>query len=311
MKWARETGMEKNKKKICIAGLVLLIAASCSGCGFWQDIKDILNYFKSQKTGEPYVSVEEEAYREAANEFLSAIEAGDRDAVRDCFSVNVQKSDTGMEEQIDRLLELCTCSGEITFKNEDNLQFFGEYSNDHGKRTALAGETVIYTCGDTYFWCFMGLTYRNDEDPDDVGITYANVQTKEFQCAMRSDEDYGEHPDFQEPGLRVLTEEQLKRPVEGDIRVIDGNATVYTPSAVLDEEEVTAFLEQDSSYSGFIEHFGPPCGGWVYDYYDLPEENGEFRYLCVGADDRNDEIFSVSVCDDVKSLRQIWAWDKD
>lgn len=301
--------MKKIGKKFCIGGLALLIAASCCGCTFKQDIQDVLNYFKSQKTGEPYVSAEEKAYLKAANEFLSAIESGDREAVRDCFSVNVQKSDAEMEEQIDRLLELC--SGQITFKNEDDLLLYGNYSNDHGKRTALAGDTLLYMCGDTYFWCFMGLTYQNDEDPDDVGITFANVFTKEYERALCSDEDYGEMPDFHEPGLRVLTADQLSRPVEGDIRTICENAIVYTPTAVLDEAEVTAFLEQDSSHSGFVEHFGPPCGEWIYKYYELPEENGEPRYLRVGWDKSTDEIYSVTVCNDVKRLRQIWAWDKD
>ena len=113
------------------------------------------------------------------------------------------------------------------------------------------------------------------------------------------------------PGLRVLTEEQLERPVEGEIRVVRGDPILYTPAAVLDEAEAAAFLQQDASYTAFVERFGLPCGGWVYAYYELPPENGEPRYLCMSWDEGNDEIYSASVCDEVKSLRLVWKQEEN
>ncbi len=300
--------MKNIGKKLCIGGLALLIAVSGCGCGLVQDIWRGI-WERPHVWDPPNGSAEEEIYLEAANQFLAAIEAGDRDAVRDCFSVNAREACPEMEEQIDRLLELC--SGPVALQNEDDLSLFGEYSSDHGKRTALAGTTLLYTCGDEYFWCYMGLTYQDDADADNVGITYANMETAAFACARRSDENYGEMPDFQAPGLRVLTEEQLERPVEGEIRVVRGDPILYTPAAVLDEAEAAAFLQQDASYTAFVERFGPPCGGWVYAYYELPPENGEPRYLCMSWDEGNDEIYSASVCDEVESLRLVWKQEEN
>lgn len=288
----------------CVLALVLGMA--CTACSAVKEAAqqglELLDGWHTENG--LYATQEEKLYLETADTFLDAVEAGDREAVLNCFSDNTRSADPSLEEQIDRLLELC--SGPIDFKTRDDIQLFGSYSNHYGKKTALIADTLIYTCGDAYFWCDMGLTYQNDEDPGAIGVTYATVHTADYDYAYKSGEDYGDIPDFQAPGLQVLTADQLNRPVEAEIRVIDGNGIAYTPTAPLNVTDVAVFLERNSSYSAFRARFDPPCGSWHYDYYELSPEDGEPRYLCVGHFEETDEIYSASVCSDIKFLYSVW-----
>lgn len=288
-----------------------MIALFCSGCA---SIQDLWNGVKNHWSSTLSASDVETIYLEAAQQFFAAVEGGDSGAVRDCFSINAQRADPEMEKQIERLTVLL--SGPITLKNGEHLLLHGSYSNDHGKKISSVEHTLIITCGENSFWCDMGLNYRDDTDRDNVGITYINVKTTAFECAWRSDtwhsqNEYVEMYDVQSPGLRVLTEEQLKRPIEGEIRIINGAPRVYTPAVVLNESEVVDFLQHGASYTDFTKQFGSGCSGWNHEYYELPPIDGAPRYLCLTWDEEQNEIYAASVCDEWDTLRVVWKQEKE
>ena len=56
----------------------------------------------------------------------------------------------------------------------------------------------------------------------------------------------------------------------------------------------------------FKEAFGEPAGSWIYHYYPLPDENGEARWLRVGAVENEDWIYDLSVVDRFGWLEELW-----
>ena len=74
----------------------------------------------------------------------------------------------------------------------------------------------------------------------------------------------------------------------------------------MDEDDVKGFMEETNSYTEFVEKYGEPNAIEVYYCYELPDENGEPRYLQLSVDEEDDVIRNISVNSDLEWKYLLW-----
>lgn len=286
--YAKGNGMMKKWITILCLGVCLCF----TGCSAVQQIMEDMN------SGERRVSEEERLYNEAVDSFFAALDAGDEEAIKAMFSESVQKEDKDLEEQIELLLQIYPGPTDVNKRNGASVA--ASYSSDHGVRTAEAYDTFPVVSGDTYYWCRFSLMYENDEDETKIGVTQVLFFTAESYCECRYTDGW-KYPS--ERGLTVFAEDSL----DCEVRAIQGNPYKYQITGrVPGLDAAVQFLEENNSYSAFVEHFGEPNAVNIYHFYGLPMENGEQRYLVLSVTEKTDSIRKASVADDLDWLEIVW-----
>ncbi|MBQ9142924.1 MAG: Ig-like domain-containing protein [Lachnospiraceae bacterium] len=203
-----------------------------------------------------------------------------------------------LEEQIELLLQ--TYPGPTDVNKRNGASVAASYSSDHGVHTSEAYDTFPVISGDTYYWCRFSLMYENDEDASEIGVTQVLFFTAESYCECRYTDGW-KYPS--ERGLTVFAEDSL----DCEVRAIQGNPHKYKVTGrVPGLDAAVQFLEENNSYSAFVEHFGEPNAVDIYYFYGLPMENGEPRYLVLSVTEKTDSIRKASVADDLEWLEIVW-----
>ena len=234
-------------------------------------------------------------YSEAIEKFFDALDKGDLETVYNMFSSEAKEKDGNLSSDIDKLLEVYEgpCDG-IGF---DGMLSTQEHI-EHGKKKGLACTVFPVRCGETYYWCNLGLIYRNTLDESGTGIAFAEFFTADEYLFLRDGEKFKEAP-----GLTVHAE----RTAECEIRAIDGNAFEYTRmERTIDIEEVKSFLKNNRKTEDFLERFGEPNAEDIYLYYELPSENGKPRYLRIDSG----RISYACITDDFGETETVWQAPK-
>ena len=267
-----------------------------TGCSAVQKMMEDIN------NGERRVSEEERLYNEAVDSFFAALDAGDGEAIKAMFSEAVQKEDKELEEEIALLLQ--TYSGPTDINKRNGASAAARYSNDHGVHTSEAYDIFPVVSGDKYYWCHFSLMYENDEDASEIGVTQVLFFTAESYCECRYTDGW-KYP--LERGLTVFAEDSL----DCVVRAIQGYPHKYRVTGRgPDLEAAVQFLEENNSYSAFVEYFGEPNAVNIYHFYGLPLEDGKPRYLVLSVDEKKDSIRSASVADDLEWLEIVWEKEK-
>ena len=200
------------RRCFCACGLSLLLCAACSGCAL---LDTLARWVESGVSGEPYVSREEQIYIETAENFLDAVAREDRAAVRALFSENVRETDEDFDAQLDLLFEADLDAS--AFWDRDDIQLQGSYRHDDGRHAAVVQDTFPIRDRGRYYWCTLELTYTDDFDPGEVGITALAFYSAEYYCALLYEAADAEWPAGS--GLDVRT----AYPADGDIRAAGGS----------------------------------------------------------------------------------------
>lgn len=285
------------RRCFCACGLSLLLCAACSGCAL---LDTLARWVESGVSGEPYVSREEQIYIETAESFLDAVAREDRAAVRALFSENVRETDEDFDAQLDLLFEADLDAS--AFWDRDDIQLQGSYRHDDGRHAAVVQDTFPIRDRGRYYWCTLELTYTDDFDPGEVGITALAFYSAEYYCALLYEAADAEWPAGS--GLDVRT----AYPADGDIRAAGGSPYRFeNDTPPLEEDAVRDFLGQTDSFSAFCEHFGMPNAAQVYYIYALQSDADEAPlYLQLTVVEETDTIYTAAVVDDLGWLRLVW-----
>lgn len=285
------------RRCFCACGLSLLLCAACSGCAL---LDTLARWVESGVSGEPYVSREEQIYIETAENFLDAVAREDRAAVRALFSENVRETDEDFDAQLDLLFEADLDAS--AFWDRDDIQLQGSYRHDDGRHAAVVQDTFPIRDRGRYYWCSLELTYTDDFDPGEVGITALAFYSAEYYCALLYEAADAEWPAGS--GLDVRT----AYPVDGDIRAAGGSPYRFeNDTPPLEEDAVRDFLGQTDSFSAFCAHFGAPNAAQVYYIYALQSDADEAPlYLQLTVVEETDTIYTAAVVDDLGWLRLVW-----
>lgn len=285
------------RRCFCACGLSLLLCAACSGCAL---LDTLARWVESGVSGEPYVSREEQIYIETAENFLDAVAREDRAAVRALFSENVRETDEDFDAQLDLLFEADLDAS--AFWDRDDIQLQGSYRHDDGRHAAVVQDTFPIRDRGRYYWCSLKLTYTDDFDPGEVGITALAFYSAEYYCALLYEAADAEWPAGS--GLDVRT----AYPADGDIRAAGGSPYRFeNDTPPLEEDAVRDFLGQTDSFSAFCAHFGAPNAAQVYYIYALQSDADEAPlYLQLTVAEETDTIYTAAVVDDLGWLRLVW-----
>lgn len=285
------------RRCFCACGLSLLLCVACSGCAL---LDTLARWVESGVSGEPYVSREEQIYIETAESFLDAVAREDRTAVRALFSENVRETDEDFDAQLDLLFEADLDAS--AFWDRGDIQLQGSYRHDDGRHAAVVQDTFPIRDRGRYYWCTLELTYTDDFDPGEVGITALAFYSAEYYCALLYEAADAEWPAGS--GLDVRT----AYPADGDIRAAGGSPYRFeNDTPPLEEDAVRDFLGQTDSFSAFCAHFGAPNAAQVYYIYALQSDAGEAPlYLQLTVVEETDTIYTAAVVDDLGWLRLVW-----
>lgn len=168
--------------------------------------------------------------------------AEDRAAVRALFSENVRETDEDFDAQLDLLFEADLDAS--AFWDRDDIQLQGSYRHDDGRHAAVVQDTFPIRDRGRYYWCTLELTYTDDFDPGEVGITALAFYSAEYYCALLYEAADAEWPAGS--GLDVRT----AYPADGDIRAAGGSPYRFeNDTPPLEEDAVRDFLGQTDSWN--------------------------------------------------------------
>ena len=236
---------------------------------------------------------EQALYEKQVNGFFEALDKGDKEAVKAHFSKTVQKYDTDLSGNIDKLLSVYP-RGSSDIKFTEVLS--GEYENDYGSLYSCARATLPVVNGENIYWFEIEYVYEDDDHPDNVGLSRVYFSTADEYCLSFTEKN--------EPvkalGLEVFSE----RRVEGEIRCI--NRIPYEFDQEKDGvllSEIKAFLEESDDYSAFTEKFGAPGTNFFYTYYEVVGDEDKVVYLELDIIDN--KICYAAVCDEFSYIEPI------
>lgn len=231
-----------------------------------------------------YQSQEESSFNQAVDNFFAAVDAHDKNAIKELFAPNALEQTSSIDNDIQQLLNFY--SGPTDRCERDGSRVAGGYHD--GIADANSWFAVISN-GTTYY-CYFTLRYRNESNKEDVGIQKVNFVSEKVVCS----EDFTWPKEL---GINVIED------AEGDYltRRIGGHPTKYTPmERSLTEEDFRTFIKESNSLKELIKQFGEPNAEtttYVAYAYELEEENGEPRYAKLLVE--GDTIIEILVVNDV------------
>lgn len=242
-------------------------------------------------------------YEQAVDDFFAAVDARDVEAAKALFAPNVRKEVPDIDQRLERLFSFY--SGQTERCERDGNTAEWSASNDYGVRTENLEDWFALVSGGTNYYCRFSYTYRDDENPNNVGIQYVDLVSEKVVC----NEDFKWPEDI---GIYV------REDAPGDYQTarIGGFPEIYTPiDREMKKEDILKFLENSDSFLEFKARFGEPNAEQVpyCSYaYELPEENGEKRYASFLVDHKDDwKILKVRVENDVDQVALETIWETE
>ena len=217
----------------------------------------------------------------SAAAFFEAVDNRNTDAAKALFAPSALVDEENFDAAMEQLFILYTsptdeCWSDSTPSASKHLTY--------GKTTyhSVSGWIPVVSAGVNYY-CYIVVTDIDDETPENIGINKLVFATEKARCAA----DF-ERP--QENGLWIFDD-----PPDADYQTcrIGENAYIYTPSEQeLTKEDAVSFLEKNASWTDFTARFGAPNvtaypdrKDWNIYYYELPDEDGEARWIRLSAED--------------------------
>lgn len=288
--------------------LVVLATVPCVGCS--ERVDSLVRFVGSRVTGEEYVSPRGQACLDAAQGFLDALEAGDRDVIVSLFSPEVRAGSDDLDERARELVECC--SGHVDYLDTHSVTQPQESEKvDDGRRRVELSTDFSFALDGENYWCFMTLVKENDFNEAEVGVSTIIVWSEDAYSAMLYDARGTDWPDT--PGLHL----ELSYPLQWETRLVNDDPLRYEAGdAISDVDEVATFLDEgEKTVDDFEERFGQPCCvSWTGDghvYYELAGDGEDPRYLEVNATVPDEPIYSAYVVGERGVVEKVWDEDGD
>lgn len=249
-------------RKSCIAFLALL-CLSFSGCERVPEFWNIVDHDHS-------------ALQDEIDAFFDAVDRRDAEAIKGMFSANALRDDPDMDEMIGRLFALYQNPTDDCYMEESpgSSRKIGKkrFANTHGWFPVVSNNVNYY--------CYISYTYRDDEDPGNIGLEALIFVTEKVRC----NEDFRTGNGWKALGSGLTVVEDAP----GDYLTcrIGTDPFIYTPvDRVITQEDIVSFLEKTDRWDDFMMQFGEPNAVSPYSsgvcYYELKDESGEKRYAYV------------------------------
>ena len=286
--------------------LALLLVLS--GCGWVEEAYDALPEGAQEALlgAAQAVNSRRWSLQDPIDEFFAAVDARDAEAVKAMFSPNVQAADEDLDESIQALFDLYPGPTEDC----EMLSPVGSSQHKEYGRTTMVNvhNSFPVVCGGVNYYCSFSYVTKDEDDPGSVGLKRVVLSTEAAKC----------HPDYYQnaqdigDGLTVVTGPAA----EGETRRIGDQPYLFTPyDRTITQEDLLEFLETETRWDAFRQHFGPPnAESYGGRYYELAPEDGEPRYaLLFTSETGGGERVSSAVLKngrDYHALEVIWKQEE-
>lgn len=298
--------MRSHIQLLCHILSVFLILITLTGCSR----VELLNKLESRDT---------KYFHEMMDKIFEAFDTGDKEGLKNLFSVNVRKDNPDLDEQIKSFFEVYKSPTEI---EEIRYRASGGEHVEYGKRrTELYNSyDIIIKAGGIRYYIAVELVSKDDFDPDNEGIQTLNIATQEahdskYFVNYYSNEDMG----GDKPGLYYQDSTEMRE----DIRWIEGRPRRYTNyDRKLSAEELVSVVEIDDNYNNLVSVLGDPNCSWenfAYYYYELEtglfavckvdDINHTIRPRVEGRVARPDVVVAIYIADEEDNLETVWMAD--
>ncbi len=218
---------------------------------------------------------------ETLEAFFTALENNDADAVKSLFSKAVIEKDTDLDAQIEKLIEIYPSAPTEIFTDDLNG---GDYSTEYGAFYSRLNDSVPVFCDGEYYWVEIYIVYEDEANEDNIGVESIAFFTADEYCAWFHDDESKTNDlsvDIFADGLSVYAE----RTLENDVIPINQYPYEFIPiERTINVSDVKSFINDNKSMADFKARFGEPNAkdesyAWAEYFYELPNSNGEARYL--------------------------------
>lgn len=268
------------KRKISLL-IAVLTFVSLSGCGSFR--------FSLHPNSQ-------EVYEKTVTELLSALDAGDGEAIFNMFGSGAKADADALKAGIDRMLSVY--EGPHDGHGCDYLLATTE-SLHYGEYFGTAYDCFPVRCGDTYYYIRLEIVYESTADESLIGISELAFYTEDEYYIFKN----AENVKWPDSSICVMAEAKC----DFEVRTIGGYPRKYSQNGdPISLSDVKEHIKENWSLAEFQKRFGQPdADDSVYLYYELESEDGKQKYLKLSAS-RTGGITYASVVDDFFYVETVW-----
>jgi hypothetical protein len=297
--------MKISVKNFILGFSVIVLLNVLSGCSRTA----LLDYVSDRDT---------KAFHKMTDSIFAAFDSGDKDGLKNLFSVNARDENPGLENQIEAFFNAYKGPMEI---EEIRYSTSGGGHISHGKRRIefYNSYNIIIKAGGVRYYVRIEMVSQDDFDKNNEGIQTLNIATEEahnskyfvyYTSSVHGGDD--------KPGLYYQDSTEKR----DDIQWIEGGPHGYKYyDRKLAADDLLAVVEKDDDFNNFVSVIGEPNCRTVASYYYYELENGFFA-VCKVEDEihdirprvegrvaRPDVIVSIYIADEENNLETVWMAD--
>ncbi len=201
---------------------------------------------------------------------VAALDNKDADAIVQLFSPFVRERAPHVTETVEDLLVLYDGPTE---RVGDFAHVATNETVEWGLRQGCAYATIPVYAGGEYYWLYINITYENTRNASMIGVTQLDVYTADAYYEYFWSEDEMQDDHF---GLRIHQSD-----TERSVVSVDSVPYCMEGTEALDLLAVREFFESSDDWRDFQTRFGEPAAKHGDYVYQLPDEDGQKRYLCL------------------------------
>lgn len=284
----------------------LLFVAIYPGANQALTQRRIESYTTITETWQKEFVFSEGAKTQAIEALLKATEAGDKESFKSCFSDTV-RGNSDFDKRVDSFFTSYPGGFDKTkFVERGGVQGYNYDKYDGSNRVSVGTDRYLTTVGEDDFVIVVGYCYKNEDHPEDVGITFFSIRNLGGQAVFESGFD-PEESDTCNYYMKDYLTCDIRPASELSARMIAGGIYVWNESdgPVLTRDEMSSVLSKVSSLKEAIDKglIGNPNvtarsvnSSGCYCYYELKSANGEPLYAYISLDSYLGSINGAYTC---------------
>ena len=246
----------------------------------------------SERWSSQLLLTDSDAAEQAIEGLLSSADTGDREAFAKHFTPELQASE-GFDEALDSFFAAYPTG--LSQCDLDGGRGSGSDSYDAGHTVKTAHADYKCMQDGNWYSIMMVFCYKDTDDPDKVGVTKFTIMN--LEAAAVFEDEFSRNPDYLDDVYLLC---DIKSSDEVSARLIGGWPLLWTPTDTpkLTAEQMRELIAghdrlDDKDLRNTIGTANAAIKysncSWVEYYYEIKDENGEPRYVCIHTNSPFDE----------------------
>lgn len=250
------------------------------------------------------------AKTQALEALIKASEDGDKESFKACFSDTV-RGNSDFDKRVDAFFAAYPGGfDKDKFVERGGVQGYNYDKYDGSNRVSVGTDRYLTSANGEDFIVVIGYCYKNEDHPEDVGITFFSVRNPGGQAVFEQTFDPTEVDTYKYYAQDYLTCD-IRPSGEVNARLISGGVYIWTESdgPVLTRDEMAKVLSSVSTLKEAIDKgllgnpnvtaINPNSSGCSC-YYELKTANGDPLYAYISLDSQLGSINGAYTCSKIE-----------